>query len=324
MSRRQIFAIPNDRSSHSQPVPNSGGVGIVMGVIVGVVSLTLIFNFPALVTPVYLAVFLGAMLLAIGGFLDDLGIAKSFQVKLAFQFLAVLSLFVGGVVIDEVSLPVFGLVELGYLGYVLTLIWVVGLTNAFNFMDGIDGLAAGTSLISGVFVAVVAFMTGQSAIGFVVLIIAAASLGFMVFNFPSAKIFMGDVGSQFLGFLFAAMMILSLNSDPDHTSWFIIPLLFFHFIFDTAFTFARRLRAGERVTKAHRTHLYQLFVQIGYSHAAVSLVHFMICIIQGLAVWLVFEQPPYLHWLIFIPFLVCEIVYSAIVTAKARKAGVEF
>jgi UDP-GlcNAc:undecaprenyl-phosphate GlcNAc-1-phosphate transferase len=105
-------------------------------------------------------------------------------------------------------------------------------------------------------------------------VLLAGAAGFLVFNFPPARIFMGDVGSAFLGFTFATLAVIGASLDLGHLSFYIVPLLLFHFIFDTAFTFLRRLSRGEKVHLAHRTHLYQLLNGLGYSHRAVSLFHY--------------------------------------------------
>jgi len=178
-----------------------------------------------------------------------------------------------GIVIDVLHLPLLGLVELGWWAYPLTLLWAFGLTNAYNFIDGLDGLAAGTAVIAAAFLAYISFQQGSHFIYLASLTLAAAALGFLIFNLPVAKIFMGDVGSTFLGLVFAVMAVIAARYDHSHTSLFVVPLLLLHFIFDTTFTFLRRLFAGEQVFMAHRTHLYQLLNRMGLSHGKVTAIY---------------------------------------------------
>ena len=112
---------------------------------------------------------------------------------------------------------------------------------------------------------------------------AASAAGFLLFNFPKARLFMGDVGSQFIGFAFAALAVIAAEIDASRTSFLVVPLLFFNFIFDTIFTLLRRALRGEDITQAHRTHLYQLLNRIGWSHVQVSLLHFLMTALQGSA-----------------------------------------
>jgi UDP-GlcNAc:undecaprenyl-phosphate GlcNAc-1-phosphate transferase len=132
---------------------------------------------------------------------------------------------------------------------------------------------------------------------------------------------MGDVGSAFLGFVFATLAIIAALYDHSHTSFFVIPLLLLHFIYDTVLTFIRRFLCHENVFTAHRTHLYQLFHRLGHSHLRVSMFYFAVCIAQGLgAVWMLHITGGK-RVLILVPFLVFQIIYSMIILRKARKAA---
>jgi UDP-GlcNAc:undecaprenyl-phosphate GlcNAc-1-phosphate transferase len=132
---------------------------------------------------------------------------------------------------------------------------------------------------------------------------------------------MGDVGSAFLGFTFAVLAIIAYRFDHSHTSFFVMPLLLFNFIYDTAFTFFRRLFRGENVIEAHRSHLYQLFERLGYGHRYVSYFHYMMCVMQGLAaVWMV-RIPGGERVFVFLPFLLVQVVYTIIIIRRSKKAG---
>ena len=150
-------------------------------------------------------------------------------------------------------------------------------------------------------------------------ILFAASFGFFVFNFPVAKIFMGDVGSQFLGFVFATIAVLATEFEGARLSFLIMPLLFFHFIFDTVFTFFRRLLAGENVTQAHRSHLYQLMNRLGYSHAQVSIFNFGVSLAQCVGAVVLTRSALAEPGLVLVPFLVFEIINAVFVVRAARR-----
>ncbi len=288
MMKRQILALPNHRSSHELPTPSSGGASIVLMTLMGCLVIYLVWGQNAGWSLYMLGLVIASTVVAAVGFLDDLNRLKTFKTKLLSQIISVAILFACDIVIERVTLPWFGPVELGLWGYLVTLIWVVGLTNAFNFMDGLDGMAAGTAIIAAMFLALIAFSQSSDLIFALSYIVLASSFGFLFYNFPKARIFMGDVGSQFLGFMFAALAVLARKNDVGQISFGVMPILFFHFIFDTSYTFVRRLRAGKVVTEAHRSHLYQLVNQLGWSHPRVSLLYAGMCFAQGvMAVWFV-------------------------------------
>ena len=317
MLKRQILALPNHRSSHEMPTPSSGGVSIVLITFSGYLAYYFIGGSTTNWLPI-LGVVIGSLVVAIVGFLDDLDRWPSFKTKLLSQIVAVAILFACGLVVDRVSLPWIGSVELGSWGYLVTLVWVVGLTNAFNFMDGLDGMAGTTAIVAAAFFAFIAYSLGSIFIFVVSYIIAASVFGFLFYNFPKARIFMGDVGSQFLGFLFAALAVLALKSGEFLISFWVMPLLFFHFIFDTAYTFVRRLSSGEVVTDAHRSHLYQLVNRLGWAHPKVSLLYAGMCTSQGIAaIWFV-SMSGIGQSLTFLALFLFHAVYLLIVIRAAR------
>ena len=322
MKRLGIIDQPNHRSSHARPVPRSGGVAIVVTCYVGVGILLWLQGTPPTALFLVVGLAIGAAVLSLAGLLDDLGQLSTFKSKLAWQTLGCCVLFPFGLVIETLPLPILGEISLGWLGYPVTLLWVLALTNIFNFMDGLDGLAAGTATI--VSLLVVALIEGgaSGASRAIFFALFAATFGFLVFNFPRAKIFLGDVGSQFLGFVFAAGAVLA--AEPDHVVLpvLVVPLMFFHFIFDTVFTFCRRLLAGENVTQAHRSHLYQLLNQSGQSHVRVSVTHFAIALAQGGGAYAMLQLPASWQWVVFLPYLAFQIVYAVFVMKMARRCGV--
>ena len=319
MMRLKILAVPNHRSSHDRPVPNGGGVAIVATTYLGVFALFAMGPYFQTVEMQLLGLGCGSLVIAAVGFLDDAGRVHNFRAKLAAQLFACGLLLAFDILIDALPIPFFGSVALGGWKYPVTAIWIVGITNIFNFMDGLDGLAAGTAVIVAAAFGLICFGQAAQFSGILCFVLAAASLGLFVFNFPKAKIFMGDVGSQFLGFVLAAVAVLASGSDASRISILVMPLLLFNFIFDTFFTFVRRLFAGENVTQAHKSHLYQLMNQLGYSHAQVSLFHFAVALTQvGGAVALMQGALPD-SALAFLPFILFQCGYAALVLRARRR-----
>jgi UDP-N-acetylmuramyl pentapeptide phosphotransferase/UDP-N-acetylglucosamine-1-phosphate transferase len=272
--RRHMLDIPNERSSHTRPTPRGGGLAIVLVVLAGwLVAVRFYPGAPVQAGLIYAA---GAGLIAAVSWLDDLR-SLSNRVRFAAHMLgAALAILAFGYWTD-ITVPLVGSLHLGLLGLPIAFIWIVGLTNAYNFMDGIDGIAGGQAVVAGSGWAVVGWLTDQPLLGIMGVLLAAASLGFLGQNWPPARIFMGDVGSAFLGYTFAVLSVAAAQHDPRLA---LVGILFvWPFVFDTTFTFLRRLKHHENVFAAHRSHLYQRLVIAGYDHRFVTLLYI------GLAAW---------------------------------------
>lgn len=302
-----LVDVPNARSSHKRPTPRGGGVGILTAFAAGLIGAHVLSGM--LGQPALAAFAVAALIMGVAGLVDDVR-SMNFTIKLAAQVVASLIAMAGGLVIRSIYVPGLGPIDLSAFGYVLTLLWLVGLTNAFNFMDGLDGLAGGVAVIAGVFLCLIAVALASPAVLIIAGLIAAASAGFLLFNLPPARIFMGDVGSQFLGFAFAALGVMLAEADGTGTLVLVVPVLLFSFLFDTIFTAIRRWRKGEHLAAAHRTHLYQLLNQAGLSHRQVAAVQYCLAVAQGLvALWLVTAVPAE-RWLAPLLLLVAQGVYA--------------
>ena len=321
MLRLGVMSMPNRRSSHDWPIPNSGGVAIVLTFFAGF-SVLSYFGDESLIGSNHMIGFaIAALGVAAISLADDLGHFRSFKIKLAAQVSAALVLVAFGIVFRTMSLPVAGTFELGWWGYPMTVLWIVAMTNIFNFMDGLDGLAGGCGVIVALFFGVVTANEGSHFVYILCYVLLASALGFLIFNFPTARIFMGDVGSQFLGFGFAAIAVIAAEYDTSRTSLLIMPLLFFHFIFDATFTFFRRLFSGQHVTEAHRGHLYQLMNRLGVSHLGVSLFHFTVTVAQGIGALVLIDMGTPYRILVFAPFVVFQVVYAVVVIRMSAARG---
>ena len=264
---RRIFDHPNERSLHSKPTPLGGGLGIVIASLVGILLLRsyLLIPLRQMLTPVVCG---GAI--AFVSWLDDL-----FSISSALRFTVHLAAAVATVWLigawKELWLPGLGVIHLGAAGWVVTVVWIVGLTNAFNFMDGIDGMAGLQAVIAGTGWAILGAILGVPGLTVIGLLLAGSSAGFLVQNWQPARIFMGDVGAAFLGYEFAALTVLGSTRDAR------LPiagaLLVWPFIFDTFLTLVRRARQRENIFSPHRSHLYQRINLTGLSHTRVTLLY---------------------------------------------------
>lgn len=284
---RRLLDIPNARSSHARPTPRGGGAAIVVAVLTGWVIFLVLLRGRLMVGEVgYLA---GAWLIAVVSWLDDLytvGAKTRLAAHGAGATIALATL--GGWPLLE--LPVVGVVSLGPGGVALAALWIIGLTNAYNFMDGIDGIAGAQGVIAGLGWALLGAHTRAPGVAALGAMLGVACLVFLCWNWAPARIFLGDVGSAFLGYSFAVLPLLAREESPDASlvgSWPLLALLLvWAFVGDTALTFIRRLAKGERVLEAHRTHLYQRLVIRGHPQARIALLYLGFALMGLIAVLL--------------------------------------
>ena len=320
--RRQILDIPNDRSSHQQPVPRGGGLAIVTVTLVG--TALFVFVQETSLLSVFFAYLCGALLIVAVSWVDDVRSLPTGMRFCAHTASALLAVWVFGPW-KTVEIPVSGELFLGMLAVPITLLWIVGLTNAYNFMDGIDGIAAGQAVVAALGWTALGWLTGQYFLSALGLFLAASSLGFLGHNWSPARIFMGDVGSAFLGYSFAILPPMGsflLGGPRSQAQFPTIGLLFvWPFVFDTSFTILRRLARGERVYTAHRSHLYQRLVIAGYSHRFVTLLYITLALagaILSLA-WFAGIKGSALAVASLIPLL-CFLLWLFVRRAERRRA----
>ena len=273
-----VMDAPDARKVHTRPIPKGGGVGVVAAFIAGMFVLYAFASFARVADGYFRGVILASIGIAAVAWLDDWR-QWPFTVKLAGQIAAALLAVVSGLYVSAVNVPVLGAMELGWAGAVGTLCWILFATNAMNFIDGLNGLAAGVSALAAVILAGIAAAHGGWFVYFAGLLLAAGLVGFLPFNFPRARIFLGDVGSQFCGFVLAVLAVAAGRFQGVELSVLLVPMLLFGVLWDVAFTLLRRLIAGERVWRAHRGHLYQVANRAGVPAVWVTLVHW------GFVVW---------------------------------------
>ncbi len=266
LARWEVLDLPSDRGLHEHPTPRGGGIVIVLFWTAAMAALWATSRTSRSTT--FALVVGGALLVALVSLWDDIR-RQPVAVRLGAHILGAGMAAVGIGRLEALDLGALGTVRLGWLGVAFMLFWIVGLTNAYNFMDGIDGIAGAQAFVAGLgwFFLVEADPMVRAA----GLVLAASNLGFLLHNWPPAKIFMGDVGSAFVGYILGVMTIVAARSDARLA--FVGFLLVWPFVFDTTFTFFRRLVRGENVLAAHRSHLYQRLVIAGLSHRFVTLLY---------------------------------------------------
>jgi UDP-GlcNAc:undecaprenyl-phosphate GlcNAc-1-phosphate transferase len=272
---------PDARKAHTKVTPKSGGVGIVAAFLLGFLLLYQYGQVSRLGQNYFLGVIGAAVMMAVISFIDDI-FDVSFLIKLAAQFAAASIAVLSGLWVHVFALPLIGTVDIGMAGVPLTFFFILYVTNAMNFIDGLNGLAAGVTLFACLFLAgIAAYYNGFFAYT-AALLLAGGVLGFLPFNYPNAKIFMGDVGSQFCGFMLALFGIAAARYGVAPLSFLLVPLLLSGVLFDVTFTLIRRILAGENIARAHRGHLYQVAARAGVPAWAVALAHWGFTIIGGL------------------------------------------
>ncbi|MBU0464069.1 MAG: undecaprenyl/decaprenyl-phosphate alpha-N-acetylglucosaminyl 1-phosphate transferase [Proteobacteria bacterium] len=322
IKRVKVLDIPNGRSSHSKSTPTIGGLAIVFTFFFSMLLLYIFADKPMITERYFLGFTFSSLLIAGMSLYDDLK-QKAVYIRLLTHIVAIIIVMSFGIIIHAVDfgykILFINSEALGIIGYFMTFWWIIGMINAYNFMDGLNGMAGGNAIIASIFFCIISLSQGSNFTYIVSYTLGAGVLGFLVFNFPKGKLFMGDVGSTFLGFAFAVISIIASLYDNAHTSLLVIPLLFFHFIYDTFFTFLRRLLKKENVFQSHRTHLYQLFNRMGYKHITVTVFYYAVAVAQGIgAMWLV-TIPGIGRLFVFIPYLIFQIIYSIIIIIHAKK-----
>jgi Fuc2NAc and GlcNAc transferase len=260
---RSLLDVPNDRSSHAVPTPRGGGLAIAIALLAGFLGGGVL---GLIEWRVALALVGGGLLVAGIGWIDDHSHVAARWRSLVHFIAAIWAVaLLGGLNslrLGPVELP------LGIAGSALAVVGIVWLVNLYNFMDGIDGIAGGEATVVALLGGALAWYAGAPAVAVCAALVAAAAAGFLAWNWPPAKIFMGDVGSGLLGFLFAVIAIASENrGGPPLLVW---GILLGVFLFDATATLIRRVLRGEQWYSAHRSHAYQRAVQSGWSHGRVS------------------------------------------------------
>ncbi|MBU0672299.1 MAG: undecaprenyl/decaprenyl-phosphate alpha-N-acetylglucosaminyl 1-phosphate transferase [Candidatus Margulisbacteria bacterium] len=277
-SKINAVDIPNDRKVHLLPIPRLGGVAIYAGFMAAVGTAFILSRIygSALDYRMGAGIVLAGTILMLVGMRDDI---KSLRptTKLVWQILAALIVISFGVEISFLTNPFNGILSIGILAIPLTLLWVVGITNAMNLIDGLDGLATGVTVISSLTLFFVALRTHQIGAAILMIALFGAALAFLRYNFNPASIFLGDSGSMFLGFILAASSIIGVLKTTLVVA-LIIPVLILGVpIFDTLFAIGRRLGTGKHPFEADNKHIHHMLLRAGFNKREAVLAIYIAC-----------------------------------------------
>ncbi|WP_409302911.1 MraY family glycosyltransferase [Peribacillus sp. SCS-155] len=266
---------PNERKVHQKIMPRMGGLAIFISFFIAGLILT-----PNHTT--MLPIMAGATLVMLIGVFDDI-----YELRARTKFLgqvaaALIVIMWGGLQVTFINLPFGGELQFGMFSIPITILWIVGITNAINLIDGLDGLAAGVSTIALVTMSVMAIIMGDIFVATTALILTGGALGFLKFNFHPAKIFMGDTGSLFLGYIIAVLSILGFKNVTMIS--LIVPIIILGVpISDTFFAIIRRLVNKQPLAAPDKSHLHHCLVRVGFSHKQAVLLIYALASAFGLA-----------------------------------------
>lgn len=302
-----LLDVPNDRSSHVVPTPRSGGVAILAGIVAASVA------FHATQERAMVVILAAAIFVATFSFIDDVKHIRP-SLRFVLQILAAaVAVFVAGAKLSSLALP-YRDVPLGIVGAVLSIFWIAGVINANNFMDGINGIAAVQAIVASVAVGAMLCRAGDMHGAVLAAALAGATAGFLPWNFPSGKIFMGDVGSASIGFLLGALILRA----SAHTGIIAAALPFFPFLFDSTWTLIRRARRGDRLSVAHREHLYQRLTQLTGTHAVATVTWGALAVVCSIAAMMYESLPDPKKIALLAVILAIHVAVAGYVTRRER------
>ena len=310
--------VPKDnRRMHKVPIPRMGGLAIFAGFLVSVLFFVPLGN-------EFRSILIGALILVVLGIIDDI-VALKPRTKFAGQIIAALIPALSGVSIHGIVNPfVPGQYStLGIFSIPFTVIWIVGITNAVNFIDGLDGLACGVSAIATVTMFIIAVLFGETYIALMMAALAGACLGFLPYNMNPAKIFMGDTGSMFLGYILATVSIQGLFKFYAVIS-FAVPFILLGLpIFDTGFAIVRRLLKGQSPLQADRGHVHHRLIDLGFDQKQSVAILYAFSALMGLTAVILARTNESKLIILAIAVLVCFFLAMSLMSFEKRHRAEE-
>ena len=296
---------PDARKVHSRVMPRLGGLAIYIAFLAGYLYMSTIIELP-------ISIMVGATIIMLVGFIDDKFQIKPWQ-KLLGQLIAAIVVLSDGLFIKYLTIPFIDeSVQVSlWIAIPISLIWIIGVTNAVNLIDGLDGLASGVSIIAASAIFVMSLIMNDVIVAFLSIALIGSTLGFLFFNFHPAKIFMGDTGSLLLGYLLSILSLISFKQVTIIT--LIIPILILAVpIIDTAIAIIRRKLNRQRIMDADKNHLHHRLLAVGYSHRQAVLFIYSMAFFFGASAILVYKADLVASILIFVLLLlVTELLIEA-------------
>jgi UDP-GlcNAc:undecaprenyl-phosphate GlcNAc-1-phosphate transferase len=264
--RRKWYDVPDKRKIHKGLIPRLGGVGMFASVVLTSVLVSLfllmIERQNGFFELRYLSVLAGIALIHYLGLFDDFHNLRALY-KFLIQIMAAIVVSTSGFLINSISLPYLGTYSLGFLAYPITVIWIVGIANSVNLVDGMDGLAGGIATFASLSMGIIAIIQGQFMTALLALILFGSIVGFMIFNFPPARIFMGDSGSLFLGITLAVIPLMGISKTASFSTLIIPITLLTVPIIDMMAAIIRRIRKGRSIASPDKEHIHHKLLEMG-------------------------------------------------------------
>lgn len=321
-SRRGWYDPVSDRKIHTGLIPRLGGIGIFWSFTLTLVFIALVSKGSAKDALAFWPAALGMLMVHTVGLVDDFRDVRA-RYKLLVQILAASLVMAMGFRFRTVFLPGLGEISLGLLSYPLTMVWIVGVINAINMIDGMDGLSGGISIIGAFALGVVLLESGLRTPGIAAVAIVGALAGYLFYNFPPAKIFMGDSGSTFLGFTLAVLPLMDRTGGGGFWFWDGITVMLLP-VFDVFAAMIRRTRKGMSMFSPDRWHFHHKLLRLGLGNRAVLAVAYAICMALGAVAISVLFLPPVAHLiLVLVSWVVLLIFFTVLHYIKERSLGDE-
>lgn len=328
--RFNIKDIPNSRSSHTHPTPTSGGISVAIPFLLSIAMYETLFQFSP---PYVTALLTGGLLMSIKGLWDDIK-GLGWKVRLSLQCAVTIFVVMSGVYFNSIELPIIGEIPLAYFGPLLSILGVVTFINLFNFIDGLNGLSTGSSLIGLFFYSAIMreYLHPPVHAGyytfFCAMVLMFSLIPLFLYNFPKGKVFLGDAGSQFLGFVLPVLGMLGtyetqkngiVNLEFCSLTPLVMPLLFFHVIYDGIFTLLRRIKFRKKLWHADKEHLFHKCVEAGLTSVQVSLLYFFFGTLQGILAFIfTFYVASQFFILSFVPFVIVYYIFSSYILLRIK------
>ncbi|WP_226655352.1 glycosyltransferase family 4 protein [Pseudalkalibacillus hwajinpoensis] len=265
---------PNQRKVHKGLMPSAGGLAIFAGTVAGFLYLS---PYSPYMTEIVVA---GTLIIVLGVFDDRFAVSP--KVKLVGQIIAAIIVASSGLQVEFISLPFVGRIEFGFLSFFITVLWIVGVTNSINLIDGLDGLAAGVSTIALGSILTMAILDQQLVVIALAVILIGSTLGFLFYNFHPASIFMGDTGALFLGFAISVISMLGLFKSVTVFSLIIPVIILAVPIFDTFFAIVRRVLRKQKISTPDKFHIHHCLLAIGFSHQSTVIIIYLLSFFFGI------------------------------------------
>jgi len=278
-ARWRLVDLPNRRSAHALPTARGGGLAIVLTT--ALASIMVALRWPPAAFAILAGVIVPCLVIAVVGIIDDVQPLKA-SLRLFIQIGVAAAITAALGPLTAIAIPGLPVLELGWAGWPLTVLWIVGMTNAFNFMDGSDGMAALGAVVAGVAMAGIGWQLQIQLPLLLAAFAAAAAAGFLVFNWQPARVFMGDVGSAFLGTYLAAVPLTF--PEPQRSLVFIpMVLVLWPYVFDPFVSVLRRVYHKKNPFEPHREFLFHRLIRSGIPHGPTALLYALLAAVGGLA-----------------------------------------